>query len=289
MAVLGSVAFDCLEREGHQRYSLGGTVVYSGLTAALMGWEVELLARVPEAEWPRLQRLEPYARGHWLTSASRTTFHNREFPDGERQQRMPSAAPALEAEALRACLDTAGLPALDWIHLGPLHPLDLSHGLPAEARKRCSLLSADLQGWVRWISEGAVLPGPSPEIMHILPQLDWAKAAEGEWAVLQGELGCTAAEAVQRFGWKGLLISHGLRGGELWLPEGRLGWNAAPAAPPWMETGAGDVFAAAFLACMAGAGGPKLDAQAALEEAARIAALHVSGSWLPVSLQLDRW
>lgn len=288
MAILGSIAFDQLERSGNTAYRLGGVGTYAGLTAWKLGWTVSLLAHVPQADWVWLKALDQMGPHHWLPSAHRTVFVNRELGEGGREQRLLSRSDALQPASLRRWLEPAA--PLAWIHLGPLFPGDFGPGLVQAARSLTRVLSADLQGWVRGIGpDHRVYPAWSPEHTVDLAELDWVKGSEEEWDVVERHTGHSPESALTHYGWKGLLITAGARGGRLILPGRELRWQAVLPRSVALETGAGDVFMAGFmieiLALEHGPGQQNLSSvQQALDSAAELASRHISGDWLDTDL-----
>ncbi len=291
MAVLGSLSFDHLERGETSIHSLGGALTYSGLSAAKLGWKVHALAHVPRDLWPCCTALEKTMKCCWLDSKDATRFHNREYLDAQgnshREQRMTSASQALRPDEFLHWMTSQTRPGrFDWIHLGPLFPRDFSDGLLPVLRARAHWLSADLQGWSRSIEEGRV----RSQWCHPddLGALDWVKASEEEWSTVREATGWSAKDALKINGWKGVLISAGVRGGCLYTHQGEIPWKAAPAGRTAMETGAGDVFTAAFVSAAwlltkGLTGSEQLSAELlsdCLTQAADVAAAHVAAEWL---------
>jgi sugar/nucleoside kinase (ribokinase family) len=292
MAVLGSVAFDQLEREGRTEYRLGGVGTYAGLTAWKLGWTVRLMAHVPEADWPQLRALDLMGPNCWLPSVHRTVFINRELVEGGREQALLSRSDALQPASLQAWLNPSA--PLDWIHLGPLFPDDFGLGLVKTARSLTGVLSADLQGWVRGVGQNQqVIPAWNPETADDWQHLDWVKASKDEWDIVERHTGHSPERALKQFGWKGLLITAGAKGGRLFWAGGELAWQGVPPHNITQETGAGDVYMAGFMAEILATGlgacmnteplsalelGSAL--QLALDRAALLASRHISGDWL---------
>lgn len=288
--VAGSIAMDRLERSGTVIHRLGGVAVYGGLTAAHLGGHVDAWSALPSDWRDRVrQRLEPVAL-HVTASPTATRFVNRETPGRERRQCCPSRARTLQA----ADLPFPASYRWDWVHLGPLHPDDLAADVAPVLRRRCSVLTLDLQGFSRHImTDGAVEPATAADFEDRLLGLDWLKASEAEWALAESALHLSPAQAVHRFGWRGLLISAGDRGGVLHTEAGAISWVAARAARVALETGAGDVFTASFVTSLlknreATSNAPReAELAASLRLAATIAARHVAGEWLDLDgLQL---
>ncbi len=283
LLVVGSVAFDRLERGSWRERRLGGAVTYGGLTAAKLGCRVEAWSAMPAAfaalAQPRLAPLVLYA----TASAEPTRFVNREVPGAEREQLCPSRARPLRPEDL----PFAAQARWDWIHLGPLHGEDLDVSLTSTLRRRSAILSLDLQGYTRRVDAGgSIVAEVMPDLDSRLEAVDWVKASEAEWDLVGAALGMEPSRAITHFGWRGLLVTGGAAGGVLHLPGRTIAWRAEVAGEVVLETGAGDVFTAAFVAAwleaerhaLERASEPSIDV--ALHRAATIAGLHVAGRWL---------
>lgn len=283
LLVVGSVAVDRLERAGRVEHRLGGVAAYGGLTAARLGCSIDAWSALSR-EWIATARalLSPISL-QIAESPTSTYFVNCERLGDERVQRCPSRAwplRAIEFPFVRG-------ESWDWIHLGPLHPDDIRGDVIDALRSRCRWMSLDIQGYTRRVhDDGAVTATVTADLADRLAGLDWIKASEAEWQLVADHLRTAPMEALRRFGWRGLLVSAGARGGILHTANGATPWKAARAKRVLLETGAGDVFTAAFLSKMvelrqiaraAPAHDPSLEA---LAFAADIAARHVAGDWL---------
>lgn len=273
VAVIGALSFDTLIDSAGIHRKLGGAAVYSGLTFSLLNHDTTIISAVPssDTEW-LAAAIGSRLHHHFAESRYPTHFINDER--GEvRQQRVESLA-----ETLRSSDFPDG--DFDWIHLGPLHPLDFEQDMIAIARARCQSLSVDLQGWCREIRDGKVEASWDGRWLDSLSEFDWVKADEEEWQVFVRATGLDAATAVKRHKWQGLLITKGDRGGEFFAASERQSWSATIPTNRASETGAGDVFTAGF-------GSAVLEGESSLNSlkfAAALAGRHVAGEWLPGSV-----
>lgn len=266
----GSLALDRLEREGRVARAWGGAVVYGGCTAADAGFSVRVWTAAPAGTGAEAARAFPELDWAVVDAPRATRFTNRERPGGEREQRCPSRAPALEADALPPGGER-------WVHLGPLHPDDLRLGAARALRARTACLTLDVQGLTRRVdADGGVGEGLAPDLEDWLALPDWVKASVGEWEALRRGLGLADPPgALRRFGWRGLLLTAGREGGVAWWPDRPpVSWRAAPAPRVRSETGAGDVFCARFTA--ARLADPQAGPERWLAVAAATAAAHVA-------------
>ena len=224
LLVIGHLAKDQLP------YGLttGGTVAYTALTAVRMGLTVVVVTSAgpdldPEAEMPGV-------RVHVVPSAESTVFVNEYGPEGRIQTVKGVAAPITVTDipcALRSA--TAVL-------LGPLVG-EIGADVPSVVQG--SVVMASLQGWLRtWDERGRVRP-VSWDGTDLLPKVDAAIVSVDD--VLEEALFESWSEMVPV-----LIVTEGSRGARINV-DGR--WNRVkPFRSREVDpTGAGDVFAAAYL------------------------------------------
>jgi sugar/nucleoside kinase (ribokinase family) len=224
--VIGHITKDVVP-EG---YTVGGTVTYSSITARNLGRRTAILtAADPEFEpGPLLDGITLLR----LPSTATTTFQNL-YPDGYRVQYLRARA---------ASISSAALPA-DWlkvpiIHLGPLTqelPPDIGTCFPR------ALIGVTPQGWMRqWDGDGRVRPTP------------WLHAAEvmasAEVLVFSREDVAGDEDLIEQYARLAriMVVTEARRGATLYYRGERRRFPAFVAREV-DPTGAGDVFAAAFL------------------------------------------
>jgi sugar/nucleoside kinase (ribokinase family) len=210
---------------------LGGSVTYGALAARRLGWEAAILTSAGGDFDParELAGIPAFVR----PAPATTRFVNEYDEDGTRRQVVTARAEDVDLELLPAAWRDP-----DALLLGPI--AGELHG-PLATRLEAGAVGAIAQGWVRSIDEeGRVTPGdwPHPERdllgVHVLflsehdvPQAE-ARARE--------LLAAVPMVALTR-GWRGLtLLTRQVEHDVPTLPR--------PEVDP---TGAGDVFAAAFL------------------------------------------
>jgi sugar/nucleoside kinase (ribokinase family) len=242
---------------------LGGSAAYGALTAHRLGWEVGVLTAAgpdfePERELPGIDVF-------LIRSGSTTRFVNTYDEDGTRHQTVVARADDIELTPLPE----------DWRQPDALllSPVARELGGVGATALEAGSVGAVAQGWLREISASG----------HVSPR-EWTRAGQdllGVHAVVLSEQDLPDAEAGARKllkhvpmvaltrGWRGLtLLTHQ---GEHEVP----GLPRAEVDP----TGAGDVFAAAFLVRYHEAGDP-LDAAAFAACAASCAVEGVGASSL---------
>ena len=223
--VIGHATLDLLP-DG--RTTPGGTVTYAGLTVASLGLRVGIVTSAPEPPTFGGDAIAVHCR----PAAQATVYENIQTPTGRRQYLRAVAQP----------LTSSDVPA-DWaqariVHLGPLtQELDpqMIRAYPH------ALLGVTPQGWLRaWDETGLV---HSVGWSH-----DWQLLSDADVVVLSPEdLGNDERELAR---WRDhtplLVVTLGRRGAIVYHPGGEVrvpAFDAVEVDP----TGAGDVFAAAFL------------------------------------------
>jgi sugar/nucleoside kinase (ribokinase family) len=218
---------------------VGGTVTYAALTAQRLG----LRAGVVTSAGPELGvRAAPAGVAVvWRPAAVTTTFENR-YEAGTRRQRLLARAAPLSAADVPAAWRRAGLALI-----GPVAgecAADLVEVFPE------ALLAVTPQGWLRaWDAAGDVVATDWRQAEYVLPRVDVAILSMEDTAGAPGLIGRFAALAPC------LVVTDGGRGAEVYRRGEPIHVPAfpRPAADP---TGAGDVFAAAFLIELARGGDP---------------------------------
>ncbi|MBN2201182.1 hypothetical protein JW777_04445 [bacterium] len=278
--VIGSATLDVVDFGGRNRRKIGGVATYAGVTFRRHGIDTAVAANVAAADVPlfRLYTDEGLLWKNGPTPAT-TRFINRETGAG-RVQEMPSAA-----DPIRCGAWLAERPAIRHVHLGPLHPDDIHPDTLSLAASGRYFVSLDVQGYVRGVADGRIVPRVSDRLETALAAADAVKADETEWALILAHFGSNTAGLRCRLGFGELLLTAGDRGGRLIGSDGRvIDYPPDPVPPGRIEdpTGAGDVFFSAYLAGRHHEGWTERES---LEHAARIASLQVTGQYLtPASL-----
>ncbi len=257
---------------------IGGVPTYGGLTFVRHDISVTVLTNIAECD---LVHFSAYQQaGLQLVSgqtAATTHFVNRESPAGRVQELPATAAPISHGVEI---LTESGA---GHVHLGPLFPEDISSELLYTIRGLSSFKSLDLQGYVRWVREGQVAPGvPHLEMLSLaLSVADIIKGDEQEIQTVMDALGTRIPALLTRFNIGHALITDGRNGGRLVAQDGaEIPYAPLPLVNSQDTTGAGDVFFAAFLAHWFHEQRPEREA---LDHAARTAASHIRGLYLPIS------
>jgi 1D-myo-inositol 3-kinase len=224
---VGHVTWDRIQGED----VVGGTVAYAALTAGRLGWEPAVLTSAGE-DFDAARDL-PGVAAFLSPSPSTTRFKNLYDAEGRRQQVLVSRAADI---ALTALPDAWRAP--DVLLLGPV--AGELHGALARALE-AQVVGATAQGWLRrFDADGSVSP------RH------WADARtdlEGVHVLFLSEHDLPDADAWARERLSEVplvVVTRGWRGATLFTRQGA---QDVPGLPRREvdPTGAGDVFAAAFL------------------------------------------
>lgn len=234
--VVGHVVQDVVP-EG---YTVGGTTTYSSITARNLGRKPGIVTRLaPDFILPDVLHDVAVAR---VPSAHTTTFHNI-YHDGHRQQFLLSIADPIQPDDVPAAWR-----AVPIVHLGPLaRELDARFA----ALFPGALVGVTPQGWLRqWDASKRVRMRPWEEAPEILPHVDVLVLSEEDLAprgnALFDEYVRLTRIAVMTQGPRGCIVFT--QGQQRQIP----GFPAREVDP----TGAGDVFAAAFLIRLEETGDP---------------------------------
>ena len=224
--VIGTITKD-LVGDG---FTIGGNVTYAAITARNLGRRAAIVTSAePALVLPDLLDGIEVAR---VPSRATTTFRN-VYVNGTRQQYISAVCDPIGPQAVPAAWRQVPL-----VHLGPLvREIDesLVHLFPA------SRVVATPQGWFRsWDADGHVSLGAWPGAERLLPHLSAL--------VLSDEDICGDPACIEQFAsmTRTLVVTHGARGASVYHAGQVRHFPTRPAHEVDL-TGAGDVFAAAFL------------------------------------------
>jgi 1D-myo-inositol 3-kinase len=248
-------------------FSLGGTVTFAALTAYRLGLEAAIVTcaenQFAETLPARLPGIELTARPCQAT----TTFVNL-YHEGFRTQYLRARADTLRAEDIPSSWLDAPI-----VLLGPLAqelPSELVQMFP---RRQGAIIAATPQGWLRrWDEDGRVWPTPWSEAEAILPLLDVLILSHDDLLPFSDGNRTDADAMLMRWSaYVPLLVATDGRHGATLFQHGVT--ERFPAYPTHEvdPTGAGDVFAAAFLTHLYRNGDP----QAAVDFANCVASLSI--------------
>jgi len=234
-------------------FSLGGTVAFAAVTASRLGLRAAI---VTCADGQFLAQLPAHLPGIGLTvhpSPATTTFAN-QYYDGFRIQYLRNRAEPLHIEDVPGSWRSAPV-----VLLGPV-----AQELPLEfvmlfARRPGAIIAATPQGWLRrWDPDGRVWPTPWTAAEQVLPLLDVLILSHDD--LLPFAAGNRAEADAILSDWSlqvPLLVATDGRHGATLFQHGATERFPAYPSPEVDPTGAGDVFAAAFLSHLYRHGDPR--------------------------------
>jgi hypothetical protein len=233
--VIGHITKDLL----NGGFTVGGTVTYSGLTARNLGRRVGVVTSAsPDLDLKQtLPGIEVVSVPSPVTTAFQNVYHN-----GTRQQFIKAVAERITVEAIPPQWHYSAT-----VQLGPLNQ-ELDEEMIHLFKG--SLIGVTPQGWMRrWDDEGRVSPTAWAAPEKVLPFARVLILSEedvsGDMALIQEYVELTEIVVVTA-GWKGSTVYHGSQ--RRYFPA-----REVIAVDP---TGAGDVFAAAYLIRLEETGDP---------------------------------
>jgi hypothetical protein len=243
----------------------GGGVLYAAAQAARLGLKAGVVTACSAEVSP--PDILPAATWHVLPSDSTTTFEN-VYEDGERRQRLLATARPLAATDIPR----------QWVSVPLVLLTSLFHEiedtLPSTLAQYGTVVGLGAQGWLRRLEGDRVQPMPFE------PSPAWL--AGDAVFVSEGDLLDSERVAEWRNHVPIVVLTRGYRGCTVWVATGR--YDVSTAQVEEVDpTGAGDIFAAAFLIRYAEGG----DVLQAARFATAAAALAVRGEGISAIASRD--
>jgi len=242
----------CKDLQPDGSYTLGGSVLYSALTARALGYQVGLFTRAASdpAFDALLHQSLPGIEVFRQPAFATTTFENI-YDGGSRQQYLRAYAFPLNLKLLPPSWAQAKV-----LHLAPV-AREIDEGEAAhllQARRGSGAISGlTPQGWLReWRDDGGkVFFHRWPEAKELLPLSDALIFSEEDVAA--------APELTAEYSRLAPLtaVTEGARGATIYQAGRRIVQQSAFATTQVDPTGAGDVFAASFLLTLQASGDPR--------------------------------
>ncbi len=232
-------------RDVHQdgSFSLGGTVTFAALTAYHLGLAAAVVTRADSQLIPELSSHLPNIALQVQPSPQTTTFAN-QYREGFRTQYLHARAESLEEQDIPAGWRSAPI-----VLLGPLAQELSPEFVSLFPRRPGSLIAATPQGWLRrWDADGRVWPTPWMVAESVLPQLDVLILSHDDLLPFADGNRRDADAILTRWSLHvPLLVATDGRHGATLFRQGQTQRFPAYPIQEVDPTGAGDVFAAAFL------------------------------------------
>lgn len=225
-------------------FALGGTVTFAALTAYHLGLSAGIVTSADAELATGLATALPSIAVHVSPSARSTTFANR-YHEGFRTQYLYARGADLsEQDIPPTWRDQAGI-----ILFGPLAQEMRPEIITHFPRRPGGLLAATPQGWLRrWDGDGRVWPTPWNEAERVLPALDVLILSHDDLLPFANGNRIEADALLTKWSLLvPLLVATDGRDGATLFQHGQTRHFPAYPANELDPTGAGDVFAAAFL------------------------------------------
>lgn len=225
-------------------FTLGGTVTFAALTAYRLGLAAGIITSADAQLQAALPHYLPGIALQVRSSAHSTSFANYYDDTGFRTQYLHDRADSLTAMDVPDSWKSAPV-----ILLGPLAQELSPDFVELFPRTSSTILAATPQGWLRrWDDDGRVWPAPWTSAERILPALDILILSHDDLLPFANGNRQAADSILQQWSLQvPLLVATDGRHGATLFEHGKIRRFPAYAAQEIDPTGAGDVFAAAFL------------------------------------------
>src|SRR6266496_3779883 len=224
-------------------FSPGGTVTFAALTAYRLGLVAGIITRADAELSALLPALLPSVSLYALPSMQSTTFAN-QYKDGFRTQYLYARAELLQNSDVPESWCDAPI-----VLLGPLAQEMTPEFVTLFPRRPGAIIAATPQGWLRrWDTDGRVWPTPWSAAEKVLPQLDVVILSHDDLLPIANGNRSEADAILSRWSLQvPLLVATDGRHGATLFQHGKTEHFKAYPVHEVDPTGAGDVFAAAFL------------------------------------------
>ncbi|MBN2516481.1 MAG: hypothetical protein JXC33_10675 [Deltaproteobacteria bacterium] len=283
VAVIGSVTIDTVEHGGRSICQLGGVTTYAGLTFRRHGIDTFVVSNVAERDRSVLDILTNEGIILCVGNTETTTHFINHVDDDYRWQEMPHCAEPIETEQIEQYMIS-----FDHIHVGALHPADISQDALNFLRATKMFISMDVQGYVRYRDRDRIINRASDMLPIALSVSRFVKADETELEMILSAYKMSCAELIQAFGIEEIVVTRGSRGGFVRNSTGHEAYyQAKPVAIIHNIIGAGDVFFAAYLIHRVYKGD---NMDVSCEYASHLVARYMEGRYIkPETLNLKRF
>ncbi|MDX1708778.1 MAG: hypothetical protein R3274_09280, partial [Desulfobacterales bacterium] len=208
IAVIGSTTIDQIILRHGRTLKVGGVTVYSGMTYSRHGVNTLAITNIADGnpqviDCLRSQRILV----HNGQTQKTTCFINDIRADDRRQRNPQRAAPIIRQQVIDHVKNAA------YVHLGPLHPKDIDIGAIKSVRAFDSEVILDIQGLVRAVKNGNVVPAVSAQITDALSVSHIVKANKSEYEVMINFFQTDLATLMRRYDVREFIVTEGARGG----------------------------------------------------------------------------
>ena len=208
VAVVGSVAIDRIEQRGRSVVKLGGVATYAALVFRKHGWPTAVITNVATRHASLLGILREHQISVFNGFTENTTMFVNHVAGSDRWQELPSCSAPITADQARGALDH-----VDHIHLGPVHPTDISVDLLRFIAEKNVPVSLDVQGVVRRVECGKVRLSVSEYLGEALRCSSVIKAERRELDTILNSYDMDVESLASNFGLSEVVITAGSEGG----------------------------------------------------------------------------
>ena len=275
IAVIGSTTIDKIVHRNFSRFKIGGVTTYAGMTYSRHGIKTWVVTNVAKRDREIIKRLkqESIVVCNGLTEVT-TYFRNLLDDDGEKRKQhiLQQAAPINRSQIIEHLKDVA------FVHLGPLHPLDIDLRAIELIGRLKHFVILDVQGFVRTVKNKIVYPAVSEHLPAAMRVSQIVKANRQEYEAFIDFFRMDLLELMYQFNIDEFVVTSGHKGGFVQTITGEeIPYSATGVASNEDPTGAGDIFLAAYVI------GRFLDQRSiadACKYAAKLAALQIEGNYI---------
>jgi sugar/nucleoside kinase (ribokinase family) len=246
--VVGHLSRDLIITPVTKQEALGGGVAYAMLAPALEALNVGIISKVGEdfeqEYWDILQSSGLSLAGLHKSSQKSTRFVNKYDERGNREQFVESIADQITTEDF-----TEDYHDVNAIHFSPLTANEVDIESVRLARSIASMISLDVQGFIRSIEEdGRISLRSWIEYGEILGLVDVVKFHEDELRIaIDGESELTRVSQILNLGPRIVLVTRDKRGSTIYTRNEQINIPLIKAKTETDATGCGDVYAIGFL------------------------------------------
>jgi sugar/nucleoside kinase (ribokinase family) len=275
IGVVGSTTIDQVIAANQSNYKLGGVTAYSGITYSRHGIDTLIVSNLSDRDLEILDRLHAENITVFKEKSEYTTRFVNYYRGDFRRQEMPQTARSIETRQIREIIDKVGC-----LHLGPLHPLDISLEALDLLRNSNPTIFLDVQGYTRMVDNKKIYPAVSEFLGAALSIAQITKANEAELKSILAYFQTSLLALMRRFKIDEFVVTFGKDGGFVQKQSGKkFQYDAEKVKSPVDPTGAGDVFFAAYIL---GRFLGRKEIEDACRYAARVAAQQVAGKYITI-------
>jgi sugar/nucleoside kinase (ribokinase family) len=217
LAIIGNYTKDTIVSTSGTRYFDGGGFYYGAFAAAMLGLKIVAVTRLAKQDFHVVNNLKQRGVDVFVTATPSSTHIRLEYPNSNVDERIlyvTNTAGAFTSDQLK------GLEAKAFL-FSPSIKSEVNLEVITEARKKDTLLVADVQGFVRATApDGKLIYEEWLEKSPVLSQLDILKTDAVEAEMLTGESDIkTAARKLADLGPKEVVLTH--RHGVLVCADGK--------------------------------------------------------------------